>query len=218
MKTNQPTVFVVDDDPSVLKALARLLLSAGLNAVTFTSPNEFLENYDPHAAGCVVLDVSMPGLDGLQLQQALAALGDAAPVVFLTGHGDIPTSVKAMKEGAVDFLTKPVHEQDLIAAVHAAIEKDRLNRQARAELTGFLAGLATLTPREKEVLAHVVTGKLNKQIAADLGTVEKTIKVHRAHIMEKLHIRSLADLVRLTERSGIKFMPIEKSVKAERQR
>ena len=204
MNAWQPTVFVVDDDASVLKALARLLRSAGLNVVAFASPQAFLEQRDPDAPGCLVLDVAMPGLDGLELQQALAAQGGAPPVVFLTGHGDIPMSVRAMKQGAIDFLTKPVHEDDLLAAVHAAIEKDRMFRHACAELNVIRQRLATLTPREREVLKHVVAGKLNKQIAADLGTVEKTIKVHRARLMAKLQVRSLAELVRLSEKGGVK--------------
>jgi len=198
---------VVDDDPSVLKALARLLRSIDLNVATFASPQELLEQLEPGIHGCLVLDVDMPKLNGLELQQELAARGNDLPVIFLTGHGDIPMSVKAMKQGAVDFLTKPVHDQDLIAAIHAAIEKDGMNRRTRAELAEFRERLRTLTLREREVLEHVISGRLNKQIAADLGIVEKTIKVHRAHLMAKLKVRSLADLVRLVERGGI--MPSE---------
>jgi FixJ family two-component response regulator len=197
-----PTVFAVDDDASVLKALARLLRSAGFNAATFASPQEFLASREPDAPGCLILDVAMPGLNGLELQQALAAQGGAPQVIFLTGHGDIPMSVKAMKQGAADFLTKPVHDDDLIAAVRAAIEKDCIIRRERAELNELRRRLAILTPREREVMSHVVAGKLNKQIAADLGTVEKTVKVHRSHIMEKLQVRSLAELVRMSEKIG----------------
>lgn len=203
MNPLQPTVFVIDDDASVLKALTRLLRSAGLNVAAFASPQAFLEQRDPDAPGCLVLDVAMPGCDGLTLQQALLAEKTAPPIVFLTGHGDIPMSVKAMKQGASDFLTKPVQDDDLLAAVHAAIDKDIMLRQARAELRDIHRRLATLTPREGEVLRHVVAGKLNKQIAADLGTVEKTVKVHRAHLMQKLQVTSLADLVRLSEKAGI---------------
>jgi FixJ family two-component response regulator len=145
----------------------------------------------------------MPDVDGLQVQQALTARGHQIPIIFLTGHGDIPMSVQAMKRGAVDFLTKPVHEDDLIEAIQSAIEKDREHRKTHAELTEFRKKLETLTPREREVLLHVVSGRLNKQIAADLGTVEKTIKVHRAHLMTKLKVRSLAELVRLSEKIGI---------------
>jgi FixJ family two-component response regulator len=150
-----------------------------------------------------VLDLALPGLDGLQLQQALTASGRARPIVFITGRGDIPTSVRAMKSGAVDFLTKPINDEDLLAAVRNAIEMDWRARVAQVELDALGQRLASLTPREREVLAHVVTGRLNKQIAADLGTVEKTIKVHRARIMAKMAARSLADLVRIAERLGI---------------
>jgi FixJ family two-component response regulator len=197
-----PTVFIVDDDPAVLKSLSRVLRSAGLAVTTFSSPSDFLEQHDPRAAGCVVLDVAMPGLNGLELQQALTAKGSAIPIIFLTGRGDIPMSVQAMKGGAVDFLTKPVHDEDLLKAVHIALEEDRIERQRRAELDDIQERLATLTPREREVLTHVVSGQLNKQIANDLGTVEKTIKVHRARVMEKMKVNSVAELVRLTERLG----------------
>jgi len=198
-----PTVFIVDDDLSVLKALARLLRSAGLNAVTFASAQDFLDHHDRNAPGCLVLDVAMPRINGLDLQQSLVAQGSELPVIFLTGHGDIPMSVRAIKQGAADFLTKPVHDSDLLEAIHGAIEKDRIARQARVKLSELQQRLATLTPREREVLSHVVSGKRNRQIAADLGTVEKTIKVHRAHLMKKLKVGSLADLVKLAERLGV---------------
>jgi RNA polymerase sigma factor (sigma-70 family) len=197
------TVFVVDDDAAVLKSLSRLLRSAGLVAATFTSPREFLDRHDPSAPGCLVLDVAMPGLNGLELQQALIASDHELPIVFLTGHGDIPMSVQAMKRGAVDFLTKPVNDHDLLQAVRVAIEKDRLQRQARAEVAEVQQCLAALTPREREVLEHVITGQLNKQIAADLGTAEKTIKVQRARVMEKMKVQSVAELVHLAARAGI---------------
>lgn len=203
MNGSEPTVFIVDDDPSVLKALARLLRSAGLNATTFASPQRFLDYHDQNAPGCLVLDVAMPRINGLELQQALAAQGSELPVIFLTGHGDIPMSVRAIKQGAVDFLTKPVNDSDLIAAIHDAIEKDRIARQAQAKLSELQQRLAMLTPREREVLSHVVSGKLNRQIAAELGTVEKTIKVHRANLKKKLNVQSLAELVKLAERLGI---------------
>ena len=209
MNAPAPTVFIVDDDPSVLKALARLLRSAGLNATTFASPQEFLDYFDQTAPGCLVLDVAMPRINGLELQQMLAAQGCELPVIFLTGHGDIPMSVRAIKQGAVDFLTKPVHDSDLIEAIHDAIEKDRIARQARAKLNELQQRLVTLTPREREVLSHVVSGRLNKQIAADLGTVEKTIKVHRAHLMVKLKVRSLAELVKLAEQLGVISSPLD---------
>lgn len=195
-----PTVFVVDDDPAVLKSLSRLLRADQLTVVTFGSAQEFLERHDPSAPGCLVLDMAMPRLNGLELQEALATKGSAVPIIFLTGHGDIPMSVQAMKRGAVDFLTKPVNDDDLIKAVRAALAKDRIARQARNELDDIQERLATLTPREREVLTHVVSGQLNKQIADDLGTVEKTIKVHRARVMEKMKVQSVAELVRLTER------------------
>jgi len=197
-----PMVFVVDDDLGVLKSLARVLRSAGLEVATFSSPSEFLKQHVPRAAGCLVLDVAMPGLNGLELQAALTAKDSAIPIIFLTGRGDIPMSVQAMKGGAVDFLTKPIDDEDLLKAVHAALEKDRIERQSRAELDEIQERLATLTPREREVLTHVVSGQLNKQIANDLGTVEKTIKVHRARVMEKMKVNSVAELVRLTERLG----------------
>ena len=203
MSQAEPTVFIVDDDPAVLKSLSRLLRASQVNVVTFGSPQDFLQRYDPHTPGCLVLDVAMPGLNGLELREALRIKGSAIPIIFLTGHGDIPMSVQAIKGGALDFMTKPVHDKDLLKAVEAALEKDRIERQSRAELDDIHERLATLTPREREVLIHVVSGQLNKQIAYDLGTVEKTIKVHRARVMEKMKVGSVAELVRLTERAGI---------------
>jgi FixJ family two-component response regulator len=197
------TVFIVDDDAGVLKALSRLLRAKGYDTRPFMSPQEFLDHHDTTVPGCAVLDVSMPDLDGLQLQQALTAGGTQRPVIFITGKGDITTSVRAMKAGAIDFLTKPVSERDLLDAIDRARQKDARNRQIQAELTLIQAKIATLTPREREVLAHVVAGRLNKQIAGDLGTVEKTIKVHRSRMMEKLGVRTVADLVRLAEKAGI---------------
>ncbi len=200
MSDVEPTVFIVDDDPAVLKSLSRLLRATRFTVVTFGSPQEFLEQHNPHIPGCLVLDVAMPGLNGLELQEALRVKGSAIPIIFLTGHGDIPMSVQAMKGGALDFLTKPVRDEDLLKAVEAALEKDRIERQSRAELDDIEKRLATLTPREREVLTHVVSGQLNKQIAYDLGTVEQTVKVHRARVMEKMKVNSVAELVRLTER------------------
>ena len=204
MSDAQPTVYLVDDDASVLKALRRLLSLAGWSVEAFSSPQEFLDRHRDDAPGCLVLDVAMPGLNGLELQEALDARGSLLPIIFLTGRGDIPMSVRAIKRGAVDFLTKPVDGEDLFAAIRAALGKGQALREARAEMDGIERRLATLTPREREVLAHIVSGRLNKQIAADLGTVEKTIKVHRARVMEKMQVRSLAELVRLAERAGIK--------------
>ena len=203
-RSARPVVFIVDDDSAVLKGLARLLRSAHLEAATFNSPGEFLDQYDPQQPGCLVLDVAMPGLNGLELQAALAAKGHALPIIFLTGHGDVPTSVQAMKGGAVDFLTKPVNDEQLLAAVHAALQEDRAARQSRAELEDILSRLNSLTPREREVLLHVVSGQLNKQTAAALGTAEKTVKVHRSRVMEKMKVQSLAELVRLAEKAGIR--------------
>ncbi len=207
MTAPTPTVFVVDDDPSVRKAIARLLHSAGLSVSTYTSAQEYLEHYDPDASGCLVLDLALPGLSGLDLQTALAARGGAPPIIFLTGRAAISDSVQAMKRGAVEFLTKPVEDCTLIDAVKSAIERDRIDRSMRADLAEIHRRLATLTPREAEVLRYVVSGKLNKVIAAELGTVEKTIKVHRARVMEKMRAGSVAELVQLAARAGVTYMP-----------
>jgi FixJ family two-component response regulator len=197
------TVYLVDDDPAVLKALARLLGANGYPTRTFQLAQEFLDCHDAKVAGCAIFDLSMPDLDGLALHQAFKSDGNERPVIFLTGQGDIPKSVQAMKAGAVDFLTKPVKAKDLLAAIARAEAEDSRARQARAERAAVDVRIATLTPREREVLTHVVAGRLNKQIAGDLGTVEKTIKVHRGRMMEKLGVRTVADLVRLAERAGI---------------
>ena len=203
MNDESATVFLVDDDPSILRALTRLLRAGGHQVSAFRSPRDFLAQHDAAVPGCVVLDLAMPGLNGLELQTALAAAGCQRPIVFISGHGDVPSSVRAMKAGAVDFLTKPVSEENLLAAIQRAIERDRLMRDARAQLQAIGERLNRLTPREREVLQHVVAGQLNKQIAADLGTVEKTVKVHRSRVMEKMGVRSLADLVRMAERVGL---------------
>jgi FixJ family two-component response regulator len=197
------TIFLVDDDAGVLKALSRLLRGRGYEVRSFASPREFLACHDAAVPGCAVLDVALPGLDGLALQQTLTVEGSHRPVVFITGKGDIPTSVRAMKAGAIDFLTKPVSDQDLLGAIARAQEQDAQARRTHAELASILARITTLTPREREVLTHVITGRLNKQIAGDLGTVEKTIKVHRGRVMEKLGVRTVADLVRLADKAGI---------------
>jgi FixJ family two-component response regulator len=203
MTTSSPTVFVVDDYAPVRRSITRLLHAAGFAVVAFASAEEFLAQYDPLTMGCLVLDVAMPTLNGLELQHILAKTGSLLPIIFLTGTSDIPQSVQAMKHGASDFLTKPVDDEDLLAAVRAAIETNRVLRQEQAELSEIRARLATLTPREREVLEYVITGKLNKQIAGDLGTVEQTVKVHRARVMQKMRVRSVAELVRLTQRCGI---------------
>ncbi len=195
-----PTIFVVDDYAPVRSAVSRLLRAAGFAVVAFGSPQEFLAQYDPRIPGCLVLDLDMPAVNGLELQWVLATKGSVLPIIFLSGHGDIPKSVQAMKHGASDFLTKPVNDEDLLAAIGVAIEKDRALRREEAELSEIRARLATLTPREREVLEYVVAGKLNKQIAGGLGTVEQTVKVHRARVMQKMRVQSVAELVRLTER------------------
>ena len=201
---SEATVFLVDDEPSVLKAIARLLRASGLNVETFLSPQEFLDGYDPNTTGCLVLDVAMPGLNGLDLQEALCSKAIELPIIFLTARGDIPMSVQAMKRGAVDFLQKPANDKELLEAIRIGIDRDLANKQVRADRLGIQQRLATLTAREKEVLRHVISGKPNKQVAAALGVVEKTIKVHRGRIMTKMKVRSLADLVRVAERAEIK--------------
>ena len=197
MSSAQACVSIVDDDMLVLRSLGRLLQSAGFAVRTFSSPHELLESRGAGSPGCIVMDLSMPGLSGLELQEALARAADPRPVVFISGQGSVDTSVAAMKAGAVDFLTKPLDDGRLIGAVNAAIEKDRAAREAHAARASVEARLATLTKREREVLELVVAGKLNKQIAAELGTAEKTVKVHRACMMRKMQVDSLAELVRL---------------------
>jgi len=199
----KPIVFVVDDYAPVRRSMVRLLHAAGFVVAAFASAEEFLAQYDPQTLGCLVLDVAMPTLNGLELQSRLIKLGSLLPIIFLTGASDIPESVRAMKQGASDFLTKPLDDEELLAAVRVAIEKHSALRREQAELSEIRGRLVTLTPREREVLDHVVAGKLNKQIADALGTVEQTIKVHRAHVMEKMRVQSVAELVRLMERYRI---------------
>jgi FixJ family two-component response regulator len=203
MSNRAPSVFVVDDDLSVRKAVGRLMRSAGLEVSLHASALEYLVGYDPNAPGCVVLDLDMPGSSGLDLQDKLVAAGGAPPIIFLTGRGDVPASVQAMKRGAVEFLCKPVDERTLIDAVQTALEKDRIERIGRSELAELQARLATLTPRERQVLRLVVAGKANKVIAGELGTVEKTVKVHRARAIKKMNARSLAELVQIAVRVGL---------------
>jgi len=197
-------VFVVDDAAAIRKAVSRLLRSAGIAVAVFASPTEFLAQYDPATPGCLVLDIAMPGFNGLQLQTALGEKGSILPIIFLTGHGDVSKSVQAMKHGAFDFLTKPVKDKDLLTAVRAAIETDAFVRREKAKMSEILARLDKLTPRERELLEHVVAGKLNKQIAADLGITEATVKMHRARVIAKMKVQSVAELARLTERCGIR--------------
>ena len=198
------TVFLVDDDASVRRALTRLIKSAGYQVQNFASAQEFLDAKPQWCgAACLVLDIRMPGLNGLGLQRELQAANAILPIIFITGHGDIPMSVKAMKAGAVDFLSKPVREETLLPAIEQALARAVRARAERKEFDEIQRRVDTMTPREREVMAWVVRGLLNKQIAFELGTVEKTIKVHRARVMEKMDVDSLAELVRLAERVGI---------------
>jgi FixJ family two-component response regulator len=204
MDNSLPNIFVVDDDPSVRKGLGRLLRSMGYQVQTFGSAEEFLQNAtDCSGPACLVLDVKMPGLDGLDLQKQLQQRDYVMPIVFITGHGDIPMSVKAMKTGAINFLTKPFDEEDFVKAVKEALDKDMANRRAMNERESILERVRSLTPREYEILTYVITGMLNKQIAYDLNISEKTVKVHRGRVMEKLAVDSVAELVRLAEKAGI---------------
>jgi FixJ family two-component response regulator len=191
-------VYLVDDEPCLLRALQRLLQAEGHAVQAFDSAEDFLRAHEPSRPGCLVTDLCLPGLDGLSLQRTLCALGSTRAVVLMTAYGDIATTVHAMKEGAVDFLVKPFDDESFLAAVRSALDKDRYDREVLRELQMVRGRLASLTPREHEVLDHVVTGRLNKQIAADLGITEKTIKVHRARAMEKMGVTTLADLVRKT--------------------
>jgi FixJ family two-component response regulator len=200
MKEQDPIVFVVDDDRMIREGLQSLIRSVGLRAETFASAQDFLQAKRPEAPACLVLDVRMPGLSGLDLQLQLRDGAVTTPIVFITGHGDIPMSVRAMKDGAHEFLTKPVRGQDLLDAVHKAIASDRSLRQQRQESQAMRERFDSLTPREKEVLALVVEGLLNKQIADQLGMSELTVKTHRAHVMEKTQAESLAHLVRMSEK------------------
>ena len=199
-----PTVFVVDDDASVRKSLARLLKSAGYRPERFASAEEFIDRWVPDPVpGCVLLDIQMPGLDGLQLQQKLQTAPHTIPIIFITGHGDIPLTVTAMKAGAVDFFSKPFNDEDLLRAVREAIQRDRQERTEGAERAIAAQRFETLTPREREVMALVVQGLQNKQIAIALGASEKTIKIHRGRVMEKMKVPSVADLVRAAEKIGM---------------
>lgn len=199
-----PFVAVVDDDPAVLEALDSLLRSISLATRLFGSPAELLAAQLPDAPGCIVLDVRLPGVSGLDFQGQLVERGIGRPIVFMTGHGDIPMSVRAMKAGAVDFLSKPFRDQDMLDAVSAAIERDRQQRAAAASRNDLTAEFETLTAREREVMTHVVAGLMNKQVAGILGLSEITVKIHRGNVMRKMGVRTLADLVRKAEALGIK--------------
>ncbi len=203
MSTPAGIVYLLDDEPEMVKALTRLLRAKRFEVRGFVSVAAFLKAYNPEESACLVLDVAMPELDGLELQRRLNQQEVPLPIIFLTGHGDIPMSVRAIKAGATDFLTKPVDAAALVAAVRVALQTAETRRQTFAETEVLKARLARLTPREREVMEHVVSGQLNKQIAADLGTGEQNIKVHRKHVMEKMGVESLADLVRAAGRLGV---------------
>jgi len=200
MSATESIVFVVDDDPSVRRAIKRLVESVGLQVAHFGSAQEFLRSERAAATSCLVLDVRLPGIGGLDFQRELAAANIRVPVIFITAHGDIPMTVRAMKAGAVEFLTKPFRDQDLLDAIHIALERDHTRRQREAEIATLRERFESLSAREREVVAMVVSGRLNKQIAAEIGTTENTVKVHRSRAMEKMQAESLADLVKMVER------------------
>jgi FixJ family two-component response regulator len=199
----EPIVFVIDDDASMRRALTNLFQSVGLDVVAFGSAPEMLQSKLPDVASCLVLDIRLPGVSGLDFQTELAKANIHIPIIFMTGHGDIPMTVRAMKGGAVDFLTKPFRDQDMLDAVVTAIERDRKRREVEKAVASAQALFETLTPREREVLALVASGLMNKQVAAELGLAEITVKIHRGHIMKKMGARSLADLIRTAETLGI---------------
>jgi FixJ family two-component response regulator len=203
MREDKPTVFIVDDDSSVREGVADLLRSVGLRVEAFASPQEFLDGKRLDAPGCLILDVRLPGPSGLEFQRTLIESGIHLPIIFISGHGDIPMSVRAIKSGAIEFLTKPLHEQQLLDAVHAGIQRDRARRQKARALAELRVLFDTLTPREREILSFVVSGQPNKQIAAHLGLSEMTVKVHRSQVMHKLQAKSVIDLARMTDRLGL---------------
>ena len=200
MSEPESIVFVVDDDPSVRRAIKRLIGCVGLQVELFGSAQEFLASKLPNVPGCLVLDIRLPGISGLNLQRQLAQANIQVPIIFITAHGDIPMTVRAMKAGAVEFLTKPFRDQDLLDAIHLALEKDRGRRQQESDLAVLRERFELLSPREREVVTMVVSGMLNKQIAAQIGTSETTVKVHRSRAMEKMQANSLADLVKMIQR------------------
>lgn len=198
--TGAPVVFVVDDDPSVRSTLKFLLNTVGVKVESFDSADSFLRGTPPDVPSCLVLDVRLPGLSGLDFQRELATRNIHIPIIFVTGHGDIPMSVRAMKAGAVEFLTKPYRDQDLLDAIRIALERDRGRREQEKDVSELRMRFESLTPRERKVISMVVSGMLNKQIAGELGTAENTVKVHRSRAMEKMHAQSLAELVRMVEK------------------
>jgi RNA polymerase sigma factor (sigma-70 family) len=200
MSEPESLVFVVDDDPSVRSAIKRLIVCVGLQVELFGSPQEFLASKIPNVPSCLVLDVRLPGISGLALQRQLVEANVQIPIIFITAHSDVPMTVRAMKAGAVEFLPKPFHDQDLLDAIQLALEKDRSRRQQEAELTALRERFESLSPREREVVAMVVSGMLNKQIAVQIGTAENTVKIHRSRAMEKMQANSLANLVRMIQR------------------
>ena len=200
MTDTDPIVFIVDDDDSVRKALTRLIKSVDLNVETFASADDFLKRDSHNGPACLVLDIRMPGLSGLDLQDELVAAGRTLPIIFISAHGTIPLTVRAMKAGAVDFIEKPFEDQTLLDAINQSLKKDRQAKLEQAEVREIQRRVDSLTPREREVFALVVSGKLNKQIAFELGTTERTIKAHRARVMKKMQAKSLADLIRLAEK------------------
>ena len=212
MNEYQPTIFVVDDDRSILKSIKRLLQSNGYRVETFLSAREFMEfDYDNQGPACLVLDVMMPEMSGLDLQETILSWDISMPIVFITALHDVPTSVSAMKKGAIDFLTKPFREIDLLNAVQSALQKDLKMRVASNELTNLKRRFALLTPRERQVLSHVISGKLNKQIASELEISERTVKAHRSQVMEKMEVGSLAELVQISGKLGIQPSSLDNS-------